>query len=119
MTVNSSNTHSLQEAFDSNIGVFPFTGLMDSSSGGFFHKGGPNWLDWPSAGFRRYQNSGKPVDHQPDFSMDFYGILTGETVWVGPQFPHFGHSIADATTRLLASSKRKNVVNYVATNRKI
>jgi hypothetical protein len=91
----------------------PFSDLMDNSRGGLFHKGGPSWNRWDHAGLERYHNNGKTVDVFPDIDNTTVEHIDGLSVWIGPQFNHFGHAIADAATRYLACSKIKKTTKFI------
>jgi hypothetical protein len=91
----------------------PFTDLMDNPSGGLFHKGGPLWNRWDDVGPERYHNNGKAEDVYPQINRTQIDHIEGVNVWIGPQFNHFGHAVADAATRYLASSRVKNVSRYI------
>ncbi|WP_425450654.1 glycosyltransferase 61 family protein [Roseicyclus mahoneyensis] len=86
---------------------------MDSPSGGSFHRGGPVWGDWEIAGRKRYLNRGNPADDKPDLLREPQDKLGGLSAWIGPQFPHFGHLIADAATRFLATSKQSGIDTFL------
>lgn len=85
------------------IRIVPFSDIMDNPSGGCFFRGGPVWPDWENTTWPRYNNAGFPSDIEPMTSAQDYDAMLTEGVWLGPIFPHFGHAIADAAPRFLAS----------------
>lgn len=91
----------------------PFSDLMDNPQGGLFHKGGPSWNRWDDAGPERYHNNGKALDVFPNIDSAAVQHLEGVNVWLGPQFNHFGHAIADVATRYLACSRVKDVSKFI------
>ena len=91
----------------------PFSDLMDNPRGGLFHKGGPLWNRWDHAGPERYHNNGKAVDVFPDIDNTTVEHIDGLSVWIGPQFNHFGHAIADTATRYLACSKVQKANRFI------
>jgi hypothetical protein len=96
-----------------NIYFAPFSGIMDNPRGGAFHQGGPVWDDWAEAGRKRYLNRNRPDDQLPDVYEEPVKLFRKATAWLGPQFPHFGHFIADAATRFYATSRNSEIENYI------
>jgi hypothetical protein len=97
----------------SNVSVVPFIGIMDTPSGGSFHEGGPIWKDWDNAGRKRYMNNGNTEDDEPALNEKPVVTIEGKSAWLGPQFPHFGHQVADAATRYLATGQDTEVSTYI------
>jgi hypothetical protein len=86
--------------------VTPYTELLDNPRGGEYHQGGPHWPDWPCQTAARYCDAGKPYDTEP-LHAEPTATLIGPVAWGGAVFAHFGHQIADFTTRLLPSLDEK------------
>jgi hypothetical protein len=80
--------------------VTPYTGLLDVPRGGEYHRGGPSWPDWSSQTAARHCLLGRPQDVEPP-ETEPASALTGPVAWGGGITWHFGHQIADFTTRLL------------------
>jgi hypothetical protein len=80
--------------------VTPYTDLMDTPRGGTYHRGGPHWPDWSTQTAARFCINGKPHDVEPP-EAEPTSMLTGTVAWGGAILWHFGHMIADFTTRLL------------------
>ena len=83
------------------VTVVPFTSLLLHRLGLPRHQGGPIWPDWDEEPLARYFRNDGPVDTRPKFEapeaeVDFEGCY-----WIGPIWPHFGHVVADFTTRTL------------------
>ncbi|EAZ93329.1 hypothetical protein CY0110_16077 [Crocosphaera chwakensis CCY0110] len=78
--------------------------MLDAHQNGLFHKGGPIWPDWSKQMEARQCNNGIPVDNIPSFpSYKIDSFIEEPLVWCGPIVDHFGHQIADFSTRLLHS----------------
>jgi hypothetical protein len=80
--------------------VTPYIDLMDTPRGGTYHRGGPHWPEWSTQTAARYCVAGKPLDEEPPKSEPT-STLTGPIAWGSAITWHFGHQIADFTTRLL------------------
>src|SRR2546421_266311 len=80
--------------------VTPYTDLMDIPTGGTYHRGGPHWPDWSTQTAARYCVAGKPLDEEPP-ETEPTSTLPGPVAWGSAITWHFGHTIADFTTRLL------------------
>ncbi|WP_419226879.1 glycosyltransferase 61 family protein [Alteromonas marina] len=84
-----------------NIVVMPIQQVLGSPFGNSEHKLGPVWPDWNEAGEIRFQRKGRPKDDKPwlgDRTQLTYAL--GDYVWCGPIVNHFGHQIADFSTRI-------------------
>jgi hypothetical protein len=76
--------------------VVPFTELTDSLAA--YHRGGPIWPRWSEQGAARHHRGGVPWDTEP---MSAEPVATlDEAIWGGPIVGHFGHLVADFSTRL-------------------
>ena len=83
-----------------NIEIAPYTELLDSPRGASDHKGGPIWPDWDKLPLSRFYRSGKAVDRLPDSSIKVIEESYKCGYWCGPISHHFGHQLADFSTRL-------------------
>lgn len=80
--------------------VVPYAELLERPSGKSIHKGGVIWDDWENAGLCRHHRSGKPVDDCPDWPATDLEVVSGNSAWCGAVVNHFGHQIADFSTRI-------------------
>src|SRR5688572_16905304 len=80
--------------------VTPYTDLLDGPRGGMYHRGGPHWPDWSTQTAARYCAGGVPHDVEPS-DGEPKSTLADRIAWGGAITWHFGHQIADFTTRLL------------------
>jgi glycosyl transferase family 61 len=80
--------------------VTPYTDLLGRPLGQKVHRGGPRWPDWPSQTAARHCRRGTPVDDEPP-EGEPSTTLPGPLAWGGAITTHFGHQIADFSTRLL------------------
>jgi hypothetical protein len=80
--------------------ITPYTDLLDNPTGGAFHRGGPHWPDWSTQTVARHCRHGSPIDVEPH-EAEPTSTLPGTVAWGGAMLWHFGHQIADFTTRLL------------------
>jgi Glycosyltransferase 61 len=80
--------------------VTPYTDLLDTPRGGEYHRGGPDWPEWFSQTAARHCVMGKPSDVRPR-QVPPTSTLAGPVAWAGAVTPHYGHQIADFSTRLL------------------
>lgn len=65
--------------------------------------GGPVWPNWRGAGPLRHNRSGLPVDRHPPALPDQQQPFEAPATWGGPAVSHFGHFIAEHSTRILQS----------------
>lgn len=92
-----------------NVMVVGYSDLLDAASGGYAHRGGPVWQDFSSAGPARFWRGNKAADVLPEVPENLGAHpLRGDWVWLGPQVQHFGHAVADFSTRYLASRALSN-----------
>ena len=80
--------------------VSPYTHLLDSPRGGRYHQGGPRWPDWSNQLDIRHRAWGRIIDDEPP-EVEPTARLTAPVAWGGAIQEHFGHQIAEFTTRLL------------------
>jgi hypothetical protein len=81
--------------------VTPYIELFGRSA----HRGGPRWPDWSNQTTARFCRRGVPIDDEPP-EMEPSSSLEDRVAWGGPVAyalgqVHFGHQIADFSTRLL------------------
>ena len=87
----------------SDVLVVPFSDLMDNPRGGHFHRGGPVWPDWERQTWARHRHfNGQLADVEPE-AQEAVGQVSEPTVWIGPLTRHFGHQIADFSSRIVSS----------------
>jgi glycosyl transferase family 61 len=85
--------------------VTPYMDLLEAHAGGRAHRGGPRWPDWDTQTAARHCRGGVPIDDEPPEAEPTSTI--GEPVaWGGALAyhkagAHYGHQIADFSTRLL------------------
>lgn len=92
-------------SFD-NVPIVPYEYLLEMDMHGFLiHKGGPIWPDWSNQLDARHCQDGKPCDEQPDIPKQIERYIYEPAAWCGPILHHFGHQIADFSTRILHISK--------------
>ncbi len=84
--------------------VTPFTDLLDRWQGREAHRGGPSWPDWDRRTAARHGQRGRPIDTRPAEPEDVLASLEA-AAWGGPLVRHYGHQIADFSTRLLAAAR--------------
>ena len=85
-----------------NVVIVPYSELLADTRGLSYHKGGPIWPDWSKAEGSRHCKGGKAVDDIPDAASN-QALITKEDrelAWCGPIVFHFGHQIADFSTRI-------------------
>ena len=83
------------------VPIMPYSALLEQKPEGFvFHRGGPVWPDWDRQVTARYCHSGRPVD-LPPVPLPIEDTIDEPLAWGGPVHRHFGHQIADFSTRLL------------------
>lgn len=100
-----------------NIVVMPIQQVLGSPFGNSEHKLGPVWPNWEAAGSIRFQRKGVPKDDKPwlgDKTQLTYAL--GNYVWCGPIVDHFGHQIADFSTRI--ACYRESNAKYLFSVRK-
>jgi hypothetical protein len=80
--------------------VTPYTDLLGRPVGKKIHRGGPHWPDWSTQTAARHCRKGVPVDDEPA-PAEPTAALSGPVAWAGAITTHFGHQIADFSSRLL------------------
>jgi glycosyl transferase family 61 len=88
------------------IVVTPYTDLLDGPFGGEYHRGGPRWPQWSTQIAARHGHAGVPIDVEPP-DAEPTSTLRGPVAWGGAMVGHFGHQIADFTSRLLPTLAEK------------
>ncbi|MFT2091638.1 glycosyltransferase 61 family protein [Paraglaciecola sp. 2405UD69-4] len=84
-----------------NIPVLPIQEVLGTPQGRSEHKLGPIYPDWTGANKVRFHRNGRPHDTRPDLKVnENLTYLKGTYAWGGPIVDHFGHQIADFSTRL-------------------
>ena len=86
-----------------NVPVMPFQELLAAGAGGSPHRGGPAWPDWESAGEARHHRLGRPVDHPPRWEGEAFAPFEAPAAWGGPIVGHFGHQVAEFSSRILVT----------------
>jgi len=82
--------------------VVPYEVIIQRGSGTpFENKGGPIFPDWDQQISARFCRSGEPVDMPPEAPNSISQRINTSAVWCGPYYSHFGHQIADFSTRIL------------------
>lgn len=70
-------------------------------------RGGPVWPDWEGAVSLRHQRSGLAVDQKPDCDPDRLENFARPAIWGGHFANHFGHFLAEHSTRLLVAARAR------------
>lgn len=84
-----------------NVPILPYTWLLEAARpGGTAHCGGPLWPDWDRQTAARHCRRGRPVDVPPP-ALQPRETLTEPVAWAGAIVRHFGHQIAEFSTRIL------------------
>lgn len=85
-----------------NIPVMPYTELLDEQRGLSPHCGGPIWPNWDtSTDVRHLRWGGIPKDKEPSSNTSStIETITEKMYWCGPIVSHFGHQIADFSSRI-------------------
>jgi len=84
------------------IVVTPFSELLDGPKGLSQHRGGPVWPEWEQQTVVRHCRNRRPIDKKPeelpaDTRLD---EVREPLAWCGPIVAHFGHQVADFSTRI-------------------
>ncbi len=88
------------------IKITPFKELLDCWRGKSDHKGGPLWNSWDEDNEMRHQRSGKAIDACPEITLGEEIERIEETLfWCGPLSSHFGHQLAEFTSRIVMYSR--------------
>jgi tetratricopeptide (TPR) repeat protein len=86
----------------SELRIAPFTGLLNSASGGVDHQGGPDFPDWSGEVASRHCRYGnRPMDIQPKPPVSDPRYFVGDFAYLGPICHHFGHQIGDFSMRIM------------------
>ena len=80
--------------------VTPYTDLLSTPLGGKVHRGGPHWPQWSSQTAARHCRAGAPVDDEPA-GAEPVTVISDPLAWGGAITTHFGHQVADFSSRLL------------------
>ncbi|PZO21741.1 MAG: hypothetical protein DCF25_04680 [Leptolyngbya foveolarum] len=86
-----------------NVPVVPYESLIDRFNGLSIHHGGPIWPDWSTQTEARHCRDGSPSDDLPSRPNDIFEKTEDLSIWGGAICTHFGHQIADFSTRILQS----------------
>lgn len=84
--------------------VTPFSDLLDRWQGGEEFRGGPAWPRWDQQTAARHGQRGRPVDIRPPPPAR-QPVPLEAAAWGGPLVRHYGHQVADFSTRLLATAQ--------------
>ncbi len=96
-----------------NIKILPFTELLDNPIGLSFHKGGPVWPEWEREISCRHCRGGIPKDVKPEYDNNtIFETVEEPLYWCGPIVLHFGHQIADFSTRIASYDISKKEFLY-------
>lgn len=82
------------------VPVVPYAELLRRVFGGKIHEGGPLWPDWDRQTAARFNRNGSPVDDEPAPAPVEAVVADPAAAWIGPVVGHFGHGIADFSTRI-------------------
>lgn len=84
------------------IRVAPYTSVISAlDSTRSLHTGGPIWPEWQECIKPRHCRNNSPIDHIPsDEGFDTSTEILESGYWCGPIVNHYGHQIADFSTRL-------------------
>jgi hypothetical protein len=95
-------------SFD-NVPVLPFTELLGVVNGLSYHKGGPLWPDWDRRTLVRHRVGQRVVDTRPDDPdpAALTEVIEEPAAWCGPISRHFGHMVADFSTRIPVYARLK------------
>ena len=85
----------------SDLPIVPYDQLGNRSRGLSLHLGGPIWPNWSSQLDARHCRNGVPVDDRPNNPAYITDRIEGPTIWCGPISIHFGHQVAEFSTRIL------------------
>jgi hypothetical protein len=96
--------------------ISPYTELLATTRGGEYHQGGPHWPEWSTQTAARHRQEGLPIDKEPRKTAP-ESTLAGPVAWGGPVTWHFGHQIADFTTRLLPTLVEMPDVRFAFSSR--
>lgn len=86
------------------VTIMPFTEVLQRQRGGSDHRGGPLWPDFQRQVLPRFCRNAVPVDDPPR-AMRPRRVLDEPAAWAGPIHHHFGHQVADFSTRILLSRR--------------
>lgn len=80
--------------------VVPYDNLLRGPFGRSNHEGGPIWPDWDSQRDTRFIQFGSPIDDKPAHPIKTRRVEGDNWCWIGPITGHFGHGVADFSTRI-------------------
>ena len=100
-------------AFD-DVPILPYTFLNDRDRkvGGRAHQGGPLWPDWDLQTAARHCRCGQPIDDPPE-TRPIEETIDGPVAWAGAILTHFGHQIAEFSTRILPTLAERPDTSFV------
>jgi hypothetical protein len=98
------------------IVVTPYVDYLEPPRHGGFLRGGPRWPEWSSQTAARHCQAGVPVDHEPPEAKPT-STLKGPVAWGGPVTLHFGHQVADVSTRWLPTLAEMPDARFAFTTR--
>lgn len=85
-----------------NITITPYKKIFEAGANALISsKGGPILPDWDKQVSARFCRNRIPVDTLPDTPTNIIDTISTPSVWCGPCYNHFGHQIADFSTRIL------------------
>lgn len=91
--------------------ISPFEHLLDQRLGGLAYRGGPRWPDWDAQHDARHCRNLEPIDEEPA-TIEPAGVIEETLTWGGPIVDHFGHQVADFSTRLLPALAEDPGANF-------
>jgi len=80
--------------------ITPYSELLDGPIGLSMHKGGPIWPEWDKQVEVRHQRRNKLFDVVPEASSKPVVFVRETLFWCGAVTRHFGHQLADFTSRI-------------------
>lgn len=80
--------------------IVPYDNLLRSPFGRSDHEGGPIWSDWERQRAARFIQFGVQADKKPALPIKAKKVEGDNWCWIGPITGHFGHGIADFSTRI-------------------
>ena len=82
-----------------NVPIVTFSELLQRSKNKSYHRGGPIWPEWnEGAGYRHFRGN-LPMDDKPTPAANYVNV-SEPLCWCGPVTGHFGHQIANFSSRI-------------------